>query len=137
MTVRDGTDHLSIHTHWQYFYFFRTLDSNKLEPNHTRTQPETELDLYQLKLNSNSTRTYTRTQHLEQSMIASVKIDQPWCEKAPPKFSTSVSVKWANIRRKSAIKRENKHPTLFQSKAKKKLQFWQYFSSPFKSTAGP
>ena len=56
MTVRDGTDHLSIHTHWQYFYFFRTLDSNKLEPNHTRTQPETELDLYQLKLDSNLTR---------------------------------------------------------------------------------
>ena len=46
MTVRDGTDHPSIHsTHWQYFYFFRTLDSNKLESNPTRTQFEPELDL--------------------------------------------------------------------------------------------
>ena len=130
MTVRDGTDHLSIHTHWQYAFLFRTLDSNKLEPKPTRTQPETELDLYQLKLNS------TRTQH--QSMIASVKIDQPWCERAPPKFSTSASVKWANIRRKSAIKREKKHQHFFNQRHKKKeLKFWQYFSSPFKSTAGP
>ena len=60
-------------------------------------------------------------------MIASVKIDQPWCERAPPKFSTSVSVKWANIRRKSAIKREKKHPTLFQSKAKKNYNFGNIF----------